>query len=332
MKGLLQEDFSIHNQFQTSKTFQTYHESNNFPFYSATREPDSPKAHHSALNWHVFLDLDAHQTSPTKGQPLLPEGILDNHIYLNPNLLKNCAFKPVDWGQKSQGNDKIQRSSRRASEDTASSTPIQAYEAFPESSLLDLSKENCVLGNLEGQSGLSIDSFFVSWSKSEKNEEVQNLEKVPQNPRKNLPGLVLQRVRSSCLGYFESKNQKGVPEKHERFDYIKKIMEKYTQHDWQKLKQYLSQYNKDWKTWKMVGRYLRGPGNSEKMLREIIQAFLGKEGVNDFGDWMRNGKMAKYTRNEIENGKEWIQDKFKELFEADEDKKEGKGARKKQKA
>jgi len=322
MTGLFQEDFNLRSEFQMSKTFQTFYGKNNFPFHPTSREADLPNNHSPALNWHAFLDFNTLQTSPIKSQPQLPEQFVDNHIYLNPNLLKSCAFKPVDWGRKSQGNDKIRITSRRTSEDTATSTPNQANEINMESSLLYLSKENCVLGNFEGSSDFSIDSFFVSWSTSEKNEEVPNLEKVPQNPRKNLPGLVLQRVRSSCLGYFESRNQRGLTEKEARFNYIKKIMEKYTQSDLQKLKQYLGQYNKDWKTWKMVGRYLRGPGNSEKMLREIIQAFLEKEGVNDFSDWVQNGKMAKYTRNEIENGKGWIQDKFKELFEEDETKKE----------
>jgi len=286
--------------------------------------------------------------SDSKGSPLSSHGIcaglkrfqslpigksseahpLDSHPYLNPNLFKGCGFKTIDLSLKPTEDDEIKKASRVNLNEMVS---IKALNENDGSSLEEEHKSIIQKMTMNSDLLLSVDSFFASWSTSEKNEENPICEKSSQNRRKNLPGLILQRVRSTCLAYFDSRNIKIVDDQEGRFTYVRNVMQKYTQRDLQKLKQYLNQYNKDWKTWKMVGKYLNGSGSPERMLREITTLFLENEGLNDFNEWIKNGKMAIYTKNEIQTGKVWLKEKFKELFEEQTELKDGVLPRKKHK-
>jgi hypothetical protein len=158
------------------------------------------------------------------------------------------------------------------------------------------------------------DGFVEKWGAKEK---------YLQNPRKNVPGLVVQRLRSSIFTFFDAQRKTTNKRTSENLSYIQKILSAYTEHEIEYMKSLLSSYNKNWKTWKMIGEFINKDEVFAKMLREIIEAFLGKEGSEDFKEWIEHGKMNSHTKEVIKNSQSWMIEKFAKIFDETE-KKDGK--------
>jgi len=139
-------------------------------------------------------------------------------------------------------------------------------------------------------------------------------DKHSQNPRKNLPGLVLQRIRTSCLAALENKNKSLSVADEIRLKYVKEIFEKLNKEEIEKFQEYFKLLNKNWKTWKKVHDYIHGNEAFSEIVQKIIEGFLAEEGTLDFNHWLTAGKMNQETKQVIERSKEWLVIKFKEVF------------------
>lgn len=139
-------------------------------------------------------------------------------------------------------------------------------------------------------------------------------DKHSQNPRKNLPGLVLQRIRTSCLAALENKNKALCGADEIRLKYVKEIFEKLNKEEIEKFQEYFKLLNKNWKTWKKVHDYIHGNEAFAEIVQKVIEGFLSEEGTLDFNHWLTAGKMNKETKEVIGKSKEWLVVKFGEVF------------------
>ncbi len=155
------------------------------------------------------------------------------------------------------------------------------------------------------------DGFMEKWGAKEK---------YVQNPRKNVPGLVVQRLRSSIFTLLDAQRRTTNKRTNENLSYIQKILTNYNDHDIENMKSILSSYNKNWKTWKMIGEFVNKDEVFAKMLKEIIEAFLGSEGSEDFKEWIDHGKMNEHTKEVIQTSREWMIEKFAKMFNETEKK------------
>ena len=135
-----------------------------------------------------------------------------------------------------------------------------------------------------------------------------------QNQKRNFPGLILRRIRSSCLTFFEYKNRTLPFSQERRLKYIKDILVGYNDHELACFKRYLEGCEKSFKTWKTVGDYINGEEISSRILQKIIIGFLNNEGLLDFNDWLDQGRMSKNTKGLLVGSKNWLQKKFESIF------------------
>jgi len=135
-----------------------------------------------------------------------------------------------------------------------------------------------------------------------------------QNQKRNFPGLILRRIRSSCLTLFEYKNRTLPFSQERRLKYIKDILVGYNDHELACFKRYLEGCEKSFKTWKTVGDYINGEEISSRILQKIIIGFLNTEGLLDFNDWLDQGRMSKNTKGLLVGSKNWLQKKFESIF------------------
>jgi len=135
-----------------------------------------------------------------------------------------------------------------------------------------------------------------------------------QNQKRNFPGLILRRIRSSCLTLFEYKNRTLPFSQERRLKYIKDILVDYNDHELACFKRYLEGCEKSFKTWKTVGDYINGEEISSKILQKIIIGFLNTDGLMDFNDWLDQGRMSKNTKGLLVGSKNWLEKKFESIF------------------
>lgn len=135
-----------------------------------------------------------------------------------------------------------------------------------------------------------------------------------QNQKRNFPGLILRRIRSSCLTLFEYKNRTLPFSQERRLKYIKDILIDYNDHELACFKRYLEGCEKSFKTWKTVGDYINGEEISSKILQKIIIGFLNADGIMDFNDWLDQGRMSKNTKSLLVGSKNWLEKKFESIF------------------
>ena len=134
-----------------------------------------------------------------------------------------------------------------------------------------------------------------------------------QNPKKNLPGLIMQRVNKSCSAYLNRNRKKLRVEKAERIEYIIKILEEYSEEDAQGLGRFIKTYNRKGKTWASNEKYLMSNKVLGRLLLRMIGVFLSSEGSRDFDDWILMGRMGKKNKQEILKCKGWFRENFRDL-------------------
>jgi len=135
-----------------------------------------------------------------------------------------------------------------------------------------------------------------------------------QNQKRNFPGLILRRIRSSCLTLFEYKNRTLPFSQERRLKYIKDILVDYNENELACFKKYLEGCEKSFKTWKTVGDYINGEEISSKILQKIIISFLNIDGLMDFNDWLDQGRMSQNTKSLLVGSKNWLEKKFESIF------------------
>ena len=134
-----------------------------------------------------------------------------------------------------------------------------------------------------------------------------------QNPKKNLPGLIMQRVNKSCWAYLNQQKKKLRVEKTERIEYIIQILGEYSEEDAQGLGKFIKAYNRKGKTWVSNEKYLMSNKALGRLLLRIVGVFLSSEGSRDFDDWILMGRMSEKNKQEILRCKEWFKGNFREL-------------------
>jgi len=136
--------------------------------------------------------------------------------------------------------------------------------------------------------------------------------KKAQNRIKNIPGLVVQRVRSSIKNYL-SLNPKL--DKHERrLGYVDKVLVHVSKTDRERLLTFLENYQKNWKTWNTIQNFLKTDTKYGGILLDVVLQFFGPDGLDDFNDWLTSGKMGQKSKVAVTEMKEKIGVKFSKIL------------------
>lgn len=141
--------------------------------------------------------------------------------------------------------------------------------------------------------------------------------KKAQNRIKNIPGLIMQRVRSSIKTYF-TRNPRF--EKQERrLTYVEKVLGAMSKAEKDKILAFLDQYQKNWKTWNTIQKYLQTNPKCGAILLDVVLEFFGNEGLEDFNDWLTSGKMGEKSKKAVTEMKDRIGQKFSKILLTTED-------------
>lgn len=148
------------------------------------------------------------------------------------------------------------------------------------------------------------------------NDDEKAQKKVPkkkaQNRIKNIPGLIMQRVRSSIKTYF-TRNPRF--EKQERrLTYVEKVLGTMSKPEKDKILAFLDQYQKNWKTWNTIQKYLQTNPKCGAILLDVVLEFFGNEGLEDFNDWLTSGKMGEKSKKAVTEMKDRIGQKFSKIL------------------
>jgi len=225
-----------------------------------------------------------------------------NQPYLNPNCVRDFVIEenykfPSVMNKTSQTTEEDQNSQeihQLASEEMECGTP-----------------GSVTTNTSTVQNASESDGLMEKWATKEK---------YTQNPRKNIPGLVLQRLRSSIFTLLDTHRRTTNKRTNENLSYIQTILSAYNDHEIENFRSHLASYNKNWKTWKMIGEFVQEDKVFAKMLKEITEAFLGSEGSRDFEEWIEFGKMNSHTKEVIQKGRDWMTEKFAKIFDETEKK------------
>ena len=129
-----------------------------------------------------------------------------------------------------------------------------------------------------------------------------------QNRIKNLPGLIMQRVKTNVKNYL-THHHKVTPIEN-RLLFIHKILGCFHKSDKERFMDYLDEYQKHWKTWKTIIGFLELNPKYGKVVLELVAEFLGPDGDEDFNQWLRNGKMCNKSIVTIQDAKKLLASKF----------------------
>jgi hypothetical protein len=155
----------------------------------------------------------------------------------------------------------------------------------------------------------------------DKNGKKEKEKKVPkkkaQNRIKNIPGLVMQRVRSSIKGYFTLSPKLEKQEK--RLVYVDKVLSTLNKSDKEKLLTFLEGYQKNWKTWNTIQNFLQTNPKYGGILLDVVLGFFGQDGLEDFNDWLTSGKMGEKSKAAVTEMKDRIGTKFSKILLKSED-------------
>jgi len=145
-----------------------------------------------------------------------------------------------------------------------------------------------------------------------KEEEKSQYKKSAQNRIKNLPGLIIQRVRSTikiCLS-IENPTERG----YTRVLYVEKFLRDMNRKEKDRFLTFLEQYEKRWKTWHSILTFLNRSQEFGLIILEIIAMFLSDPGKQDFEEWLKSGKMCEKSKATILETKDLLAFKFSQIF------------------
>lgn len=136
--------------------------------------------------------------------------------------------------------------------------------------------------------------------------------KKAQNRIKNIPGLIMQRVRSGIKSYFARSPK--FPAKDKRLVYIEKVLDNISKQDKERLAAFLETYQKNWKTWNTIQQYLHSDPRMGGIMLDTVMGFFQEDGLEDFNDWLTSGKMSDKSKAAVLELKERIGQKFSKLL------------------
>ena len=179
-----------------------------------------------------------------------------------------------------------------------------------------------ILASRIGSKENDLDEDFASLrdedsNKNSNEETVKQTDKklkLRQNPKKNLPGLVLQRVNKSCFEYINRDKKKLKIRKGRQIEYIGCILREYSQEVVQELASFTKSYDRNCKTWVAVEKFLMSNKQLGNILLRVSEAFLSNIGRMDFDDWIEGGKMKEKGRKEAIESKAWLLKSFRDLI------------------
>ena len=153
----------------------------------------------------------------------------------------------------------------------------------------------------------SDEEYVVKPKKSSTKKKGHKKQKA-QNRIKNLPGLIMQRVKTLVKNYFSSFNRQNTFEPKPLF--VHKILQDVNKLDQTRFSHFLDQYEKHWKTWKTIIEFLERNPRYGKVMLELVAEFLGPLGEEDFNEWLKNGKMCTKSILTIQDAKKLLASKF----------------------
>jgi len=127
-----------------------------------------------------------------------------------------------------------------------------------------------------------------------------------------VPGLVLQRVRSSIKNYYSLNPKLSKSER--RLGYVEKVLTNLNKSDKDRLLNFLDGYMKNWKTWNTIQKFLHTDLKYGGILLDVVLEFFGEEGKLDFEDWLVSGKMGEKSKAAVTDLKERIRVKFSKIL------------------
>ncbi len=129
-----------------------------------------------------------------------------------------------------------------------------------------------------------------------------------QNPYRNIPGLILQRVKRMLISFcdLESKDR-NQPEETKLLQSIESL----TPSTFGRITELASQYRKNYKTWFTIRQVLMLEPYIGQIIVDTVVAFLGDEtGADAFSLWMTKGKLSHKTKRTVIEGKQRFKEKF----------------------
>ena len=136
--------------------------------------------------------------------------------------------------------------------------------------------------------------------------------KKAQNRIKNIPGLIVQRVRSSIKNYL-SLNPK-LDKQERRLGYVDKVLVNVNKNDRDRLLAFLEGYQKNWKTWNTIQNFLKTNTKYGAILLDVVLQFFGPDGNDDFNEWLTSGKMGQKSKVAVTEMKDKIGAKFSKIL------------------
>lgn len=161
------------------------------------------------------------------------------------------------------------------------------------------------------------ESGKCSTSEKDKNSASKDpAKKKPQNRIKNIPGLIVQRVRSSIKTFFAQEPSVGFADR--RLAYVSRTLGHLNKSERETLLTFLEGYEKSWKTWNTIQKYLRGNRRYGNMLHDAVIEFFGEDGKQDFEEWLTAGKMCPKTKQAVIEMKDKIYRKYCHLLDPED--------------
>jgi len=133
-----------------------------------------------------------------------------------------------------------------------------------------------------------------------------------QNRIKNLPGLIIQRVRSSIKMYLNLKTP--IQKVSSRIQYVEKFFKDMNRMEKDGFLSYLEKYEKRWKTWNSILTFLKRDEKYGIIILDAIADFLSESGKEDFDEWLRSGKMCEKSKATILEMKDKLAYKYSQIF------------------
>jgi len=177
-----------------------------------------------------------------------------------------------------------------------------------------LNSDSMNIGNFMSQSTYSTNSTSESHFEEEISNTSSPTKNKSENPLRNMPVLVFQRIVSSCSEALKPERDLGG-----RLNYLVEVIRMHLPRteDRQKFQQLLGSFSfGNQRTWKIIEKNLQGKDASlVHTLLDCTYAFLSVEGQHDFENWLLNGKMKKDNKGLMRERKDWFKKQFVTKFD-----------------
>jgi len=204
---------------------------------------------------------------------------------LEPFCLKEISFKNYNFSENGSDYEKAEARAFSLYEESENLEEIKIKVEVHEGEMFSSQKQETQKKPIK-----KVDDCL---RKSKKKEN----KKKPQNRMKNIPGLIVQRIKSliqnNNLFWLETCNLLSEEEKSE-------------------IKQFVNQFNKEDKTWKKIIKFISRNTKIGLKLIQIIVQFLKPENNYFLEEWLEKGKMNEKVKSILRNSNDIkiIQNKF----------------------